>query len=85
MMHGKRHIKTIQALQNNNTKGNRKWYIRDDEIQKHLKIAVVDGKGDQHFGQKHDHTRLHKHTSVEMLKLLDNSVLARQLDSVKPL
>lgn len=81
----KTNLEIIQRFQNKVLRGivNAPWYIRNTDIHRDLKILTVEEEIQIH-AQKHE-MRLHKHTNVEVLELLDNSKTVRRLKRRKPL
>jgi hypothetical protein len=58
------------------------WYVRNSDLHQDLEINTVD-KEIIRSAWKHEE-RLHQHTSVEALQLLDNSDIVRRLKGVNP-
>jgi ribosome-associated translation inhibitor RaiA len=56
--------------------------VRNSDLHRDLAIDTVD-KEIKRFARKHE-DRLHQHTNVEALQLLDNSDIVRRLKRVKP-
>jgi hypothetical protein len=57
-------------------------YVRNSDLDRDLDIDHAD-KEIKRFARKHE-DRLHQHTNVEALQLLDNSDTVRRLKGVKP-
>ena len=80
----KTNIKIIQTFQNKVLRSivNAPWYVKNEDIHKDLKVPTV-SEEIKRFAKKHE-ARLHKHVSVEVLQLLDNSEPVRRLKRQKP-
>jgi hypothetical protein len=57
-------------------------YVRNSDLHRDLEVDTVD-KEIKMFARKHE-DRLHRHTNVEALQLLDNSDIVRRLKRVNP-
>jgi cephalosporin-C deacetylase-like acetyl esterase len=58
--------------------------VRNSDLHRDLEIDTVDVyKEVKRFAREHE-DRLHQHTSVEALQLLDNSDIVKRLNRVKP-
>jgi hypothetical protein len=58
------------------------WCVRNSDIHRDLEIDTVD-KEIKNFERKHE-DRLHQHTNVEALQILEKSDIVRRLKRVKP-
>jgi tRNA U54 and U55 pseudouridine synthase Pus10 len=58
------------------------WYIRNDNLHKDLTVETINSVIKK-YAQRHEQ-RLHRHTNVEALQLLDNGDLVRRLHRPKP-
>jgi hypothetical protein len=77
-------IAIIQRFQNKVLRAivNAPWYVRNADLHRDLKMEMVTAEI-QRFARKHEE-RLHRHDSVEAIKLLDNSAQPRRLKRTKP-
>jgi hypothetical protein len=80
----KSNIQSIQTFQNKVLRGivNAPWYARNSDIHRDLGIKMVTAEI-KRTAKKHEH-RLHQHTNVEAIQLLDNNRTVRQLKRLKP-
>jgi hypothetical protein len=61
---------------------NAPWYARNNDIHRDLGIRMVSAEI-KRIAKKHE-DRLHQHTNVEAIQLLDNESTVRRLKRVKP-
>jgi hypothetical protein len=76
-------IKIIQRFQNKVLGNiiNVPWYVRNSDLHRDMEIDTVDKEIKRLTRKRED--RLHQHTNVEALQLLDNSDIVRRLTRVK--
>jgi hypothetical protein len=58
------------------------WYVRTSDLHRDLEIDTVDKEIKRYERKRED--RLHQHTNVEALHLLDSSDIVRSLKRVNP-
>jgi hypothetical protein len=58
------------------------WYIRNDSLHKDLAVETINSVIKK-YAQRHEE-RLHRHTNVEALQLLENGDLIRRLHRTEP-
>jgi hypothetical protein len=80
----KSNIRIIQQFQNEVLRGivNAPWYARNGNIHRDLGVRMVTAEI-KRTAKKHE-DRLHQHTNVEAIQLLDNRRAVRRLQRLKP-
>lgn len=80
----KSNLQIIQRYQNKVLRGivDAPWYIRNSDLHRDLKMDTVE-QAISNAATKHEQ-RLHHHTNIEAIQLLDNTDITRRLKRIKP-
>jgi hypothetical protein len=82
--YSKSNIQRIQTFQNKVLRGivNAHWYVRNSNFHRDFGVRMVTAEI-KRTAKKHE-DRLHQHTNVEAIQLLDSNRTVRRLKRLKP-